>query len=205
MNAARLFSCFAACFVLTLIARPSNAQQPSSNPVAAACGSTDANYTVKHDDGSSMPTQPPPGKALVYVVEFMSDYPFITKKVNIGLDGTWLGATDAMTHISFTVDPGPHHLCAVYQGHAASMDNEGHTLLLHLDAQAGHIYYFRYHAMFWRQYPGIAFFDPVDEDEGQYLVQGTAGAISTLKNSRQAPQSTNRPSYAHNPNPGFEI
>jgi hypothetical protein len=116
MKAVRLISCFAACFLLAVAASPSSAQRPAPNPVAAACGSTNANYTVKHSPGSSGPTQPPPGEALVYVIETMPDAPLVTKKVNIGLDGSWVGATDAQTHISFVVTKGTHHLCAVYQG-----------------------------------------------------------------------------------------
>jgi hypothetical protein len=181
MNAARLFSCFAACFILALSTNPSNAQQPAPNPIAAACGSTDANYAVKHTAASAVPTQPPPRAALVYIIETMPDYPFVTKKVNIGLDGSWIGATDAQTHISFAVTQGTHHLCAVYQGHAASMDEEGHTLLLNLKAEAGHIYYIRYHAMFLKDSPGIAFFEKVDDDEGLLLMQRTEEATSTLK------------------------
>jgi hypothetical protein len=176
MNVARLFTCFAAC--LTLAA---NAQQIPPNPYTAACSTAPANFNVTKSDDRQAPATPPPGKALVYVVESMPDYPFVTKKVNIALDGAWLGATDANTHISFPVDPGPHHLCAVYQGHAASMDDEGHTLLLHLDAQAGHTYYLRYHALFLKDSPGIALFDLVDEDEGLFLVQRTQRATSTLK------------------------
>ncbi len=181
MNVARPVSCLAAFLFLTLAINASKAQQPAPNPVAAACGSTEANFTVKHAFDYAGLTQPPMREALVYIIESMPDYPWVTKKVNIGLDGAWLGATDANTHISFAVTQGTHHLCAVYQGHAESMDEEGHTLLLNLKAEAGHTYYIRYHAMFLKDSPGIAFFEKVDDDEGQYLVQRTAEATSTLK------------------------
>ena len=85
MKAVRLISCFAACFLLAVAASPSSAQQPAPNPAAAACGSTEANYTVKHSPGSFGPTQPPVREALVYVIETMPDVPWVTKKVNIGL------------------------------------------------------------------------------------------------------------------------
>jgi hypothetical protein len=181
MKAARLFSCFAACFVLALAANPSRAQLPGLNLYAAACGPTSTNYTVKQEPQASEPTQPPPGKALVYIIENMNDYPFVTKKVNIGLDGAWVGSTDAQTHISFVVTQGTHHLCAVYQGHAEGMDEEGRILLLNLKAEAGHIYYIRYHALFLKDSPNIAFFEKVDDDEGPFLVQHTQQATSTLK------------------------
>ena len=181
MKAARFFSCFSAFLLFALATNPSHAQLPGLSLYTAACGATDANYTVKHSPNSSGLTQPPARQALVYIIETMPDYPFVTKKVNIGLDGSWIGATDAQTHISFAVTQGTHHLCAVYQGHAASMDEEGHILLLNLKAEAGHIYYIRYHAMFLKDSPGIAFFEKVDEDEGPFLVQRTEEATSTLK------------------------
>ena len=181
MNVARLVSCVSTCLALTLFTNLSHAQQPTPNPVAAACGSARANYNVNRGAATIDLAPPPPGQALVYIIETMPDYPFVTKKVNIGLDGTWLGATDAQSHMSFTIDPGVHHLCAVYQGHAASMDEQGHTLLLHLDAEAGKIYYIRYHAFFAKDTPGIAFFEPVDEDEGLLLLQRTEHATSVLK------------------------
>jgi hypothetical protein len=51
------------------------------------------------------------------VIETMHDVPLVTKKVNIGLDGSWVGAADAQTHVNFVVTKGTHHLCAAYQGH----------------------------------------------------------------------------------------
>ena len=164
-----------------LITSAAYAQQTTASPSADACGANAANYMVKHDAAAFSPQQVPAGKALVYVIETMLDYPFVTKKVNIGLDGTWLGATDADTYMSFTIEPGVHHLCAVYQGHAEGMDEEGRTLLLHLDAEPGKIYYLRYHALFLKDSPGIAFFDKVDDDEGLFLLQRSSHADSALK------------------------
>lgn len=170
-----------AALFLGLATIPAHGQQAPPNPMAAACGATPANYTVKRDATPFTPTLVPSGKALIYIIETMPHYPFVTQKVNMGLDGQWLGATDTQTHISFPVDPGAHHLCAVYQGHAEGMDDEGTTLLLHLDAKAGHIYYVRYHALFLKDSPGIAFFEPVDEDEGLLLLERTEASTSTLK------------------------
>lgn len=175
MNASRLFSCLSACLVIALSAR---AQQPAPNPAAASCGSTPANFTVKRQFDSNSPIQPPPGKALVYLIESTYDIPMVNKKVNIGLDGSWIAATDANSHISFTVDPGVHHLCAAWDSHAF-MSDESQTLLLRLNAEAGHIYYLSYRALLTQ--PGMAFFQPVDDDDGPFLVQRTEVATSTLK------------------------
>jgi hypothetical protein len=181
MKVARFISCLSACLVLALATNSTQAQQTPPNPYASACGSTTANFSVKHQPATAEPTQPPPGKALVYVIESMYHYPIVTKKVNIGLDGSWIGATEDNTHMSFTVDPGVHHLCAVYQGYADHMDEEGSTLLLRLNAESGHTYYVRVHAVLLKESPSIAFFDAVDEDEGPFLVQRTEVVTSTLK------------------------
>jgi hypothetical protein len=172
-----------ACWMAAIAARSRAAQQtPPLTPIAAACGQDRVDFVVKKD---TMPApvepKPVPGKALVYVIESMPNYPFVTKKVNIGMDGHWLGATDADTFMSFSAEPGVHHLCAVYQGHAESMDEEGHTLLLKMDLEAGKTYYVRYHALFLKDSPGIALFERVDEDEGQLLVEQTDHATSTRK------------------------
>jgi hypothetical protein len=160
---------------------PLRSQQTTADPAAAACGSTPANYNVKRDSAPFAVAPVPPGKAVIYVIESMVSIPFATSKVNIGLDGQWVGATDAQAHMSFSVDPGVHHLCAVYQGHIQSMDEEGQTLLLHLDAEAGHTYYLRYHALFLKDSAGLAMFEPVDEDEGLFLLQRTDASTSSRK------------------------
>jgi hypothetical protein len=172
---------FLTALSIAAAAPQSHAQQTLINPVSSACGPHEANFDVTHDDVQSGSIAIPPGKALVHVIETMLDYPFVTKKVNIGMDGTWLGATDAQSHMTFLVDAGTHHLCAVYQGHAQGMDDEGHTLLLLLNAEPGKTYYLRYHALFLKDSPGIAFFDQVDADEGQLLLQTTSHATSVLK------------------------
>ena len=176
-----LSTLLAAAFLVTATLSTANSQQPPPNPIAAGCGAGDANFKVTHDTTNPAPQQIPPGKALVYIVEYMHPVPLLTTKVNIGLDGNWLGATENETYVSFLVDPGIHHLCAIYQGHAVGMDSEGETLLLQLHAKAGTTYYLRYHAFFSKESGGLAFFDPVDEDEGQLLLQYASHATSVLK------------------------
>jgi len=155
--------------------------QQAPDPVSVACGPTKMDYSVRKEPIPSIPAPIPAGQALVYIVESMPEVPFVTKKVNIGSDGAWLGATDANTYVSFYVTPGVHHLCAVYQGHALGMDKEGLTLLLRLNAQAGQTYYVNYHGMFLKDSPSIAFFNFVDEDEGQLLLQRSQHVISVPK------------------------
>ncbi|WP_220465008.1 hypothetical protein [Granulicella sp. 5B5] len=58
------------------------------------------------------------------------------------------------------------------------MDAEGRVLLLRLDAEADKTYYIRYHGVFLKDSHSIAFFEYVDEDEGEYLVGRTRLAVS---------------------------
>jgi hypothetical protein len=159
-------------------------QQSTVNPETAACGPDRTNFTVKKDAGPSSLVQAPPDKALVYVIEAMTKTPFLTTKVNIGVDGRWIGATATGGYLSIVLEPGEHHACAVYQGHAEGMDVDGQTLLLHLNVEAGKTYYLRYHAFFTRDSGGIAFFEPVDADEGQLLLQQTVHVTSMVSKGR---------------------
>jgi hypothetical protein len=166
---------------LAAATQPGWTQQSAANPVTAACGPDAANYVVKKDPTPRGPVQAPADKALVYVIEVMPHIPFLTSKVNIGFDGRWVGATEADGFLNITLDPGEHHACAVYQGHAEGMDAEGQTLLLHLTVEAGKTYYLRYHAFFVKDAGGIAFFEPVDADEGELLLQRSRHVTSTEK------------------------
>jgi len=156
-------------------------QQGTVNPMSAACGPDRANFTVTKDAVQPGPARVPKDKAMVYVIEAMPKVPIVTTKVNIGLDGRWIGATQAEGFLNVVLDPGVHHMCAVYQGHAEGMDEEGRTLLLHLNVEAGKTYYLRYHALFLKDDPGIAFFEPVDADEGQFLLQRSQRVTSVEK------------------------
>jgi hypothetical protein len=151
------------------------------NPMTAACGPERANFAVTRDAVPAGPVSAPTDKALVYVIEAMPRIPIVTTKVNIGVDGRWVGATEAEGFLNVSLDPGEHHLCAIYQGHAAGMDAEGQTLLLRLNVEAGKTYYLRYHGVFLKDAGTIAFFEPVDADEGQLLLQRSAHVTSLEK------------------------
>lgn len=177
MKATCLFSPLIACLALTLTA---HSQQLPPNPYVTACGTAQANFSVHKAKDTQVPLQPPPGKALVYIIETMERTPFISSNVNIGMDGAWLGATSSNSHMSFTVDPGLHHLCADYQGHAIDLEQLSNPLLHQLNAQAGHTYYLHYN-LFLTRSGSIPYFTLADPDEGQFLVQQTQRAIFTLK------------------------
>ncbi|HEV2575805.1 MAG TPA: hypothetical protein VGU25_01225 [Acidobacteriaceae bacterium] len=167
--------------VIFACAVPIHAQQPilpGMNP--SACGSGRPNFSIKEDASAPAVTQAPDGKALIHVIEQMPPVGLISTKVAVGVDGSWVGETKPQTYVSFTVDPGVHHICANYQGDAA-VGEEGKTILRRLNVEAGHTYYLLYRGIFSRDSGEVAFFDEVDEDEGGYLLQTSQHVISTTK------------------------
>lgn len=124
--------------------------------------------------------QAPDGKALVYVIEQMPSMGLLSTKVAVGVDGGWVGIMKPQTYVSFTLDPGVHHICAQYQGEAA-VGEEGQIILHRLNVEAGKTYYLLYRGIFDRSSGEVAFLDMVDEDEGRYLLQTAEHVISTAK------------------------
>lgn len=139
------------------------------DPRTQACGVGKANFET-HIDSLRPPTPAiPPGKALVFVFEQMPNLSPLTRKVDIGIDGAWIGVNDAQTYMTFFVDPGVHHLCAHYEGRFA-IGEQGPDILHRLNAQPGHTYYVFYRGMAERTDGLISFFTEVDEDQGQLLL-----------------------------------
>jgi hypothetical protein len=132
----------------------------------AACGPDDVSFSVKTSEGSHPPATVEPGKALVYVVGQDPACSSCGKVARIGLDGTWAGAIDFGSYTSFTVEPGEHHLCTNWQSFFAGPKKP--VGLTNLTAEAGKIYYLRIRVLVLNQ---IAIdLDPVNTDQGQYLV-----------------------------------
>lgn len=150
------------------------------HPLQSACGADTQQFNVKTD------APPPPlplldsTKARVYFLSTMPHEPFVSKIVRLGIDGTWLGATGADSYLVQDLAPGTHHLCASYQGQYALFDEPAQRLLqLHLEP--GKTYYVVYRAIIIRDQGLIAFLNPVDEDEGSFVLQRLAYATSTPK------------------------
>jgi hypothetical protein len=96
----------------------------------------------------------------------------------MGLDGDWVGANQGNTHFSFSVSPGEHHLCSNWQSSLSSRSS--FYSLANFTAEAGKIYYFR--ARIW-QGARISWLDldPVNSDQGRYLVIASPLAVSRAK------------------------
>jgi hypothetical protein len=147
----------------------------------SACGQSDVRFDIKKDNGEHV-AQAEAGKALVYVIQD-EDHPDCLKcdvTTRVGLDGSWLGATNGDSYFFFSVDPGEHHLCANRQPEIGVSTKP--IALLSFAAEPGKAYYFRAHAIYGAD-RGASYSDfaPVDADEAQYLISISAYANSRAK------------------------
>jgi hypothetical protein len=134
----------------------------------SACGPDKIHFNLEATDFSDTIAQPASGKALVYVIGQEVDYSdgIIAR---IGLDGTWAGAVNGKSHLSFSVDPGEHHVCANWQSVLAERNK--YVALASLTVEAGKVYYVRMRLTLQGQYsPPILDLEVVNPDEGKYLV-----------------------------------
>lgn len=106
------------------------------------------------------------------------------------MDGSWVGANDGNSYFFFSVTPGEHHLCVDQQTKSAS---DIRTVSLNFfTAEAGKTYYFRARVKpnydleltGKENYPPVSWIldlDPINSDEGQYLVAASASSVWRLK------------------------
>jgi len=146
---------------------------PALPPASSACGPLDVIFDAQAST-SRAAGQPEPGKALVYVVEDYRQAPgeLTNPTLRVGLDGSWMGATRASSYIFFAVTPGEHHLCANWQSRLKRFSRL--TSLARFSPDPGKIYYFRARIIYSPAGEGSAHasldLEPVDPDEGQFLV-----------------------------------
>jgi hypothetical protein len=160
------------------------AQTPEMR-VAPSCGLNEIKFEVKTAKNPRPAGQPEAGKALVY---FFDDSPstgwFPNPKLTTraGVDGAWVGATQRNAYFYFSVDPGEHHLCASWQTWLGPGVNATHkTVVTHFTAEAGTTYYFKVGGQLTQSAVGINL-DPLDSDEGQFLV--SKFSISTFQQKK---------------------
>lgn len=161
------------------------AQEPSSIAAAeAACGPKEVQFEAQPASTQILTTQPPTqpeaGKSLVYVVEVFERAvnQFSRPTLRVGLDGKWVGAAKGDSYLSFSVDPGEHHLCTRWQSHWKRFSDK--AAFASLTADSGKIYYFRARILEGENNFALDF-EPVNEDEGKYLVASSAVSVSQPK------------------------
>jgi Protein of unknown function (DUF2846) len=144
--------------------------QPVPAPGAPGCGPTDIRFEVTTSKSQNPPSKADAGKALVYFLQDDTNFNSRPRPSTlVGLDGQWIGATNANSYLYFPVDPGEHHLCTNWQGFSF-LGKTRTSGALHFTAEAGGVYYFRAKDI----YVSDKYFDlklkQVDSDEGQLLV-----------------------------------
>lgn len=159
--------------------------QPASAPSSASCGPSQVKFDVKLDNAQHSLGQPEPGKALVYVIEVFRRPPgeLGTPTIRVGLNGAWVGANHGASYLSFSVDPGEHHLCTNWQSVFKRLSDQ-HSLTS-FTAEAGKTYFFRVqtHVESEGKASQIWYIDlqPVNADEGKYLIASSPLSVSQTK------------------------
>jgi hypothetical protein len=158
------------------------AQNPSA-VVPLICGSGDVNYKVKLDSTPQTQKQPESGKALVYFIhDAGTSAVFAYPTTKIGVDGAWVGANHSNSYFSIAVEPGEHHVCAALQSSLVDDRSE----FAHFTAEAGKIYYYRTRLVMSREVELLEL-DPIDSDQGKYLIANYPLSVSHEKNSKVSP------------------
>ena len=150
-----------------LFAASALAQSPSG-PFPPACGPDNASLKVRLDYAGRAPAQPEPGKALVYFIHEAGTayaHPIAYPTLKLGMDGAWVGANHGDSWFAVSVAPGEHHLCATLQSSFVNQRME----LAHLLAEAGKVYYYRTRLVMSGTVE-LLDFDPIDSDQGRYLI-----------------------------------
>ncbi len=127
----------------------------------STCGPGQVRFDVEGTDYPISIIHPASGKALVYVI---AEGPITAR---IGLNGSWVGAVEGNSHLSFPVDPGEQHVCASWQ--SIFIKTNKLVGLSSFTAEAGKVYYFRVRVTVQGQNP-ILDMETINGDQGSYMV-----------------------------------
>jgi hypothetical protein len=170
-----------ACVIFLLM--PSGVAQtnPDAMEGAPGCGAPGVKFEVKTDKGTHS-AQPEPGKALIYFLQDDSDFSSRPRPTTrMGIDGTWVGATQSNSYFYISVDPGVHHLCASWQS-TVGPGTSGKTAAAHFTAEANGVYYFEAKDKWLRDGgPAGLYLKPMDSDEGQLIANKFSFSVSQPK------------------------
>jgi hypothetical protein len=144
--------------------------QAAAARTAAGCGPSQTQFDVKLDDTLHIPAQPEEGKAIVYVFE--DD--FTGPTMRIGVDGTWVGATNNKSFIYFSLAPGEHSVCTEWQSNVFKKTSERVGGAKSLTVEAGKVYYLRMTFEEVTKASGRIKLDLTDNAEGQFLLSSSA-------------------------------
>jgi len=170
-------------FALATLFSAAFAQDSAKMPGApSSCGPSGTSFEVQDDSSHHPVSRPEAGKALVYVIREdglgkCAGWGCATTRV--GADGAWVGANRHNSYSSFAVDPGVRHLCVELQSRLAIASR--FVGLAHFTAQAGTVYYFRARTMTVGGKRAFLDLEPIDSDQGEFLVASYPASISRPK------------------------
>jgi hypothetical protein len=144
--------------------------QAATARTAAGCGPSQVQFDVKPDDTLHVLAQPEAGKAMVYVFE--DD--FTGPTMRIGVDGSWVGATNGKSFIYFSIAPGEHNVCTEWQSNVFKKTSERVGGAISLNLEAGKVYYLRMTFEEITKASGRIKLDLADNAEGQFLLSSSA-------------------------------
>jgi hypothetical protein len=155
-------------------------QEITSVPAAkAACGPENIKFDVSLDQSQPNVVDSTSGKAMVYILQ---DFPSVKSMFHfttrVGVDAAWAGANKDRSYFGFLIDPGVHHLCVSGQWSGPSP-----SIALHrIEAKVGRTYYFAVRFSYLGSGGGILLdLEPVDEDQGQFMLQSSKHSTSHPK------------------------
>ena len=158
---------------------PSFAQQQGTS--GTACGARDARLDAESGPERHAMAQPESGKSVLYVIEddgVWNRIPGSGVTFRVGMDGSWVGATDHHhPYVSLVVTPGEHHLCGNVQTRTNSLSKS--DSLAHFEAEADKTYYFR--MRLFGESEVFLDLDPIDSDQGRFLVERANGKTTSRK------------------------
>ena len=154
--------------ILAVVLLTASALAQEASVVTAACGPK-VDFEVQRDESQHSLASPEPGKARVYFIQDMGVVICLGTclTTRIGLDGAWIGAEQHNSYFSVSVEPGAHHACVNRQSRFARANQM--VALAHFTAEAGKVYYFRTRT-FGEKSEAFLDLDPIDADQGQYLI-----------------------------------
>jgi hypothetical protein len=145
--------------------------------VTKACGNDQVDFDVQIENAPQSNLQPEPGKALVYVISQ------VWSSVKVGMDSGWVGANKGHSYISFSADPGEHHLCGDWKKGGGSKGRK--ISLTSFLAEPGKVYFLRARMVpTWKgDLRGSNGFDLelINPDQGEFLLESLPHSTSHPK------------------------
>jgi hypothetical protein len=175
-------------FLFAFAATSSAQNAPTETAAAPGCGAENTKFDVTTERSKHPFVKPEPGKAIVY---FLQDDSYFQSRprptTRFGLDGNWVGATQANSYFYASINPGEHHLCAGWQSFVG-FNVAQKSAAAHFTAQAGGVYFFVVNDRAdaagehgERLYPAGMKLSALDSDEGQLLMSKFGFSTSRVR------------------------